>query len=215
MARKRIPIRLDPRLLVALIALLVAVLGLVPQWVPFLEDRPRLVTWLAGPLRWLRAWWQVLLSVGLLVLIGYLAWWCRRKVAKALKLCHWWVLWVMVERDLRSSIAGLSDMGAEVLAATLRLGERRQDRRLFLSIPEAEHLVRQSRRPPQAGVGGTAWAKKGCEELRRSGLVERFADARSYEYMIWLEPRVPKSRAAGKMVHIVEGMLARRGWWRW
>lgn len=131
------------------------------------------------------------------------------------KRVRWWVLWRRLEGDVRSRIESLSQIGAEVLVATLRLGKRRHDRRLFLSIPEAETLVRRSRYPPQAGVGGTAWAKKGCEELQGAGLVERFADARNYEYMVWVEPRVLRSRVGRRIVDVVEGTLASRGLWRW
>jgi hypothetical protein len=45
--------------------------------------------------------------------------------------------------------------------------------------------------------------------------VERFADTRNYEYMVWLEPRVLKSRVGPRIVDVVDGMLASRGPWRW
>jgi hypothetical protein len=161
-------------------------------------------------------------AILLLAAVGTAIWTFRERIPKALRLIKrlgkqvwWWVLWRRLERDTRSRIENLSQIGAEVLVATLRLGERRQDRRLFLSIPEAEELVRRRRRPPQAGTGGRAWAKKGCEELRAAGLVERFADARNYEYMVWLEPRVLRSRIGARIVDVVEGMLASRGLWRW
>ena len=137
--------------------------------------------------------------------------WMRKLRTQA----RWWVLWRTLEGDIRSRIESLSQIGAEVFAATLRLGERRQDRRLFLCVRDAETLVRRRRCPPQAGVGGTAWAKKGCEELQRAGLVQRFADARNYEYMVWLEPAVLKSRLGDRVVEAVEGLLASRQQWRW
>lgn len=75
--------------------------------------------------------------------------------------------------------------------------------------------MRGRRHPPQAGIGGTAWAKKGCEELKRTGLVEWFGDQRDQTYMVWLHERLKGSRVGARMVHVVEGMLASRGLWRW
>jgi hypothetical protein len=128
---------------------------------------------------------------------------------------RWWVLWRRLGEDVRSRIESLNQIGAEVLAATLRVGERRQDRRFFLPLRDAEALVRRRRHPPQAGIGGTAWAKKGCEELKQAGLVEQFGDTRNYEYMVWLRPALLKSRAGGSLADAVEGLLATRGLWRW
>lgn len=222
MASKSGPRRFDPRLVVAVIALLVAVLGLVPGWVPLLEAEGWDVAWLRGLLRWLHQSWRVLFALALVFLLGYLALWLRSKMVGAVKWLQglgkrlrWWILWTTLEQDIRLRIEGLSQAGAEVLAATLRLGERRQDRRLFLCLSDAEALVRGRRHPPQGGIGGTAWAKKGCYELQHAGLVEQFADARNYEYMVWLEPRVLKSRVGDRVVDVVEGLLSSRGLWRW
>jgi hypothetical protein len=206
----------------AVATMICTTLNSAPSWIPFLEERGYDAPWLSPSLRWVQRWWLVLLASAALVLVACLLLLARRPAPRAVrrlsrlgKRVRWSVLWLALEADVRASIAGLGQIGAEVLAATLRLGERRQDRRLFLSIPEAEDLVRRRRRPPQAGIGGRAWAKKGCEELRAAGLVERFADARNHEYMLWLEPRLLKSRLAGRMADAVDGRLAWRGWWRW
>lgn len=222
MVSKRRPRRVDPRLVVAVISLLVAVLGLVPVWVPFLEAEGWDAAWLRGVLRWLHQSWRALFALALLFLVGCLVLWMRSRVVGALrwlvrlgKRLRWWVLWATLEQDVRARIAGLSQVGAEVLVAVLRVGERRQDHRLFMSITAAEHLVRGRRRGTQAGIGGTNWAKTGCQELEGAGLVRHFADARNYEYMVWLEARVLKSRVGGRVVDVVEGLLASRGLWRW
>jgi hypothetical protein len=162
-----------------------------------------------------RLWFWGLAGFVLVAMVVLALWWFRRPVARGVKRLRWWVLWRRLERDVRSRIEGLSQVGAEVLAATLRLGERRQDRRLFLSIREAEALVRAKRYPPQAGVGGTAWLTKGCEELQRAGLVEQYGDARDQTWMVWLDKRVTGSRVGGRLLDVVEGMLASRGQWRW
>jgi hypothetical protein len=215
MAKKGKATEFGPELVVAIVIMVLTALGLVPLWVPFLEERPGLLGSLGGALGLVLRWWWVPFWLGLVCLAGYLLLVFRRRVAVALKRVRWWVLWHVEERDLRSRIGGLGQIGAEVLAATLRLGRKRQDRRLFLSLADAEALVRRRRYPPQAGIGGAAWATKGCEELRQAGLVEQYGDARNQTWIVWLDKRVGSSRLGARLVDGVEGIRVSRGKWRW
>ena len=84
---------------ISFMALVVAVLGLVPKWVPFLEARPHIAERMRGPLRILSQFWRVMLgtvvlaSIGLLIwfwpeltlagligMLGFVLWWFRREV---------------------------------------------------------------------------------------------------------------------------------------
>lgn len=206
----------------ALATMLCTTLNSMPSWVPFLEERGYHAAWLLPWVLRVQLWWPVIFAGAALLCVGSLLWLLRTRVVRAVawlrrlaKRLRWRLLWLVLEGDLRARIAGLSRRGAEVLVAVLRVGERRQDRRLFMSISAAEELVRGRRRGPQAGIGGTTWAKTGCQELEDAGLVERFADARTREYMVWLEAPVLESRVGGRLVDVVEGLLASRGLWRW
>jgi len=81
-----------PQLVVAIIGVVLTALGLVPLWVPFLEDRPFLVGWLGGPLALLTRWRWVLFGTALLLLAAYLPWLFRRQLVRRLI----WLRWLVV-----------------------------------------------------------------------------------------------------------------------
>lgn len=208
--------------ILAVVAIAVAVVGVVLAfWIGY-AGNPGFRNSVNGFVSRVGPWVAAAVAVLVLGTVGTEIWRFRGRLLKASKgmrrlgrQVRWWVLWRSLEGDVRSRIESLSQVGAEVLAATLRLGEQRHDRRLFLSLREAEALVRGRRHPPQAGIGGTAWATKGCEELRKAGLVEQYGDATNQTWMVWLDKRVKGSRVGARMLDVVEGMLASGGQWRW
>jgi hypothetical protein len=97
-----------------ILSFLVGVLGLVPKWVPFLEERPHLVWWVGAALELLTHWWRLAFSAGVLLLLGYAAWsfryrlgGCLRQATRNLKRIWAWIVWDLLSRPARDELMGM------------------------------------------------------------------------------------------------------------
>ncbi len=61
-------------IVITVLIFIATVTGLVPVWVPFLEERPHMVARVRRPLRWLQQWSRVVFAAVVLVLVGYVVW---------------------------------------------------------------------------------------------------------------------------------------------
>jgi hypothetical protein len=113
--------RVRPELVVAVITLVLAALGLVPRWVPFLEAEGWDAGWLRGLLGWLHQWWKVLFGLALASLVAYLLWMFRRGLRSGIGATHRRVLWRLVVKPARDRF------GVEAVEEPRRLDPRFAD----------------------------------------------------------------------------------------
>ena len=83
-------------IVIAVLILMLTATGLVPVWVPFLEERPHLAARIGRPMRWLSQWWRVVFAAVVLVFVGYVVWnrpevWLVGLIAAVVFLLLWFI----------------------------------------------------------------------------------------------------------------------------
>jgi hypothetical protein len=221
-------------LLVAIVALAVAVLGLVPKWVPFLEERPHLTGRIQGPVRGLRRWWQLLGAITLVLAAGcaalqwpewrgmaglaclmMLLWWFRQWIQLTL---GGWAAGLLLGRELLEKIQSLGDTGLEALAVMVAVAEPWQGNRMIVRLERTGVMYRR-RKSREAGwsEGPYDWLLEGCVDLHRAGLVSSScADWRGLDSIaVWPTGGWQRAPTRQRVQMFAEGKLASRGVWGW